>query len=438
MRINKCHWPRLLPRLQAWLVARLLIAGVSIWLAGEIAAQAPAKKAKEEVEEPKPKPKPPAKPPKPEEEDPVKPVKSNAPPLRVVEDDEAPKRDKTAAPRLSELAREAKNAPQDIQDLYRQLWPPYDVVTWRPGAPARTMKIQLFPARIADEKTLYNGKAPMVPLAEGDQKPVAHEFQRSVVKAIDPFELIALARIRRFLAAHNDSIDHLHAAERALKAVLGFHLSAQELAQREGAGWEQVSGDVRLQLRDVQQKALQYYSDKNDWENAYAMAEALATAYPKPEMHKVFIKPLEHFVWDLMKAGKFVEAKAKLHSVDAILPIDALHAPVIRALEKQAQQWMTESEGKKPDEAFRLLSDAELIAPRLPGLVNRRLDLSNKSPVLHVGVSRSILPQKFTPGEACTYPELLILDLLFESLVKPVFQSGSGAACPTWRSINRG
>ena len=41
-------------------------------------------------------------------------------------------------------------------------------------------------------------------------------------------------------------------------------------------------------------------------------------------------------------------------------------------------------------------------------------------PVLNVGVAH--LPQRFTPGTACTDVELLTLDLQFESLVKPVYK----------------
>ncbi len=416
---------RFLPRMAAFCVLALLIAGLPPWLASDLAAQAPQKKVKEEVEEPKTKP--PAKAPKPEEEDPAKPAKPVTP-LRVEDDVPAAKtskRGKAAAPRLSELFTAAKHEPQEIRELYEQLWPPYDIVNWRTG---RSAKIEPFPARIT-ETAKYAGKAPLRTLADTDGKAVEMEFQRKDVKSIDPFELWASGRVRNFLARHTDrkslTIEHLQAAERVLKGVLGYHESAWELAQREGDGWADVAKQVRDQLQKVQKLSLQHYADANDWTQAYEMAAELAAAYPKPEMHKEFIQPMERFVLDLLK-DNVEEAQRRMLALNNIFPSNALTSRVSGELNKTADNLLQQAQAKdkegKKDEALKLIQNGLLMSPNHPRLQNFRMKLSDQFPVLNVGIAGSTrLPQAFKPGEAFTYAELLTLDLLYESLVKPVY-----------------
>jgi peptide/nickel transport system substrate-binding protein len=71
---------------------------------------------------------------------------------------------------------------------------------------------------------------------------------------------------------------------------------------------------------------------------------------------------------------------------------------------------------KKIVEATRKLEAARDIYPQLPGLENYYLRLSNKYPILYVGVHD--LPEYFLPGLAFTDSEKQANELLFESLLK--------------------
>lgn len=420
---------QVVPRPAARMLARgcmwLLLAASICWLTTTSAAQAPSKKVKEEVEEPPKKAS--SKAPKPEEEDPVKPAKTPAP-LRV--DDDEPtagaKRGKSAAPLLSDLLRDAANEPDDIRDLYRAIETPYDIAGLREGAGTRAIRIQPFPARI-NERATYMGTTPLKTLPEGDQKGIDMPFERRAIRTIDPFELWAVSRVKKFAADHKDSVERLQAAERALAAVLGFHESAKNTARREGAGWDDVANQIRTQLRLVQEMQLQYHSAKNDWDQAYRMAVQLAEAHPK--LHKELIKPMERFVRPLLKEeDKLAEAQKRMAALSDIFPTNSLSTEVSAALAKKANELLAQAQNKKNEgnkpEAIKLLERARQMAPRHSNIENMFRQLNDDFPILNVGIAR--LPQRFVPGQAWTYPELLTLDLLYESLVKPVYNKQIG------------
>src|SRR5262249_4188441 len=105
---------------------------------------------------------------------------------------------------------------------------------------------------------------------------------------------------------------------------------------------------------------------------------------------------------------------------------------LLRALIRQAQSRFErardlagEDPSKHAEEIKRLVTDARVIWPRLPGLENFLRQQERKYPILFVGVRE--LPQYFSPATAATDTERQAVELLFESLVRPeytVLQSG--------------
>src|SRR5262249_41127239 len=91
----------------------------------------------------------------------------------------------------------------------------------------------------------------------------------------------------------------------------------------------------------------------------------------------------------------------------------------------RARDLAGEDPSKHAEEIKRLVTDARVIWPRLPGLENFLRQQERKYPILFVGVRE--LPQYFSPATAATDTERQAVELLFESLVRPeytVLQSG--------------
>src|SRR5262249_77593 len=94
--------------------------------------------------------------------------------------------------------------------------------------------------------------------------------------------------------------------------------------------------------------------------------------------------------------------------------------------DRASQLWKKAENLPKKDktQAIHLMRTAEAIWPQLPGLPHARLKLHNAYPVLYVGVRQ--LPDWLSPGTAFTDTERQVIELLFESLIKPIYEPGSG------------
>jgi peptide/nickel transport system substrate-binding protein len=369
-----------------------------------------------------------------EEEEPVKPAKPKKQ-VRVEEEEPDTKR-KTSRNELADLALEAEQASVPaIRDLFRELAVPYDRVTWKD---LRQNKV----APVTD----YVGPKPNMSAAEGlrvnvrmfdekGQTPSMMQYSLREFHHIDHYEDIALERVQKFLdGAVSDSgkplapSEKMVAAEKVLAAVLRFHDSGRKNGPREGPSWTALRDRLQKKLRDVQFERLQMMVDPGEWENAFDYASRLARLYPEPDVQAQLASYLGRMVEQSMQKQQYDEARRRLAALE-----DRFHdKPVIedigKALKNRAEELVAEARSKDSNDrarALELVITAESIWPDLRGLQDYKLKLKNElPPALEVGVRD--LPEKLSPAAAVTDSERQALELLFESLVKPVDVEGVG------------
>lgn len=390
----------------------LLFLGIGVWLAGTLSAQAPARKPPKEEEEEAPakvQPRPPLR-----VEDEPEPRRRNAPPA--------------AAPLPADLAVEAERAEYSaVRDLFRQLAVPHDVVFWNFGV-GKSIAVEPFP-RLIEAGTEYKGTMRFVPLDDKRKAGPPLTASRSEVRAIEPFENSALQAVRKFLDPKGPTnalprFELLQAAERALGAVVRYHESARQRGQREGDGWNPVLKALRAELLTIQLELLGTIELK-DWDSALALTTRLSEATAKPEVHLKLAQHMSRFVTQPLGQGDFAVARQRLKLLDEVLPNNAMAGTVSDRLARTAAELFDRARAEKDQsKALALLTTAENLWPRLPGLRDYRLRLSKDYPVLLVGVHA--LPENLSPATACTDSERYALDLIFESLVKPVQDPNAG------------
>lgn len=434
MKSSTFLWSRSLFRFLAVLVLPIVLLAVGL------AAQKPV------VEEEEPVKKAPKKLPKEEEEEPVKPRPKV--PVRVEEDEPAPRPAKPAAGPATDLAAEARDASHPaVRDLFRDLAVPHDAAVMGSGNRRNIAPI-----------AAYLGTKPkpafkvMFQTFDSDWK-LSQEYPVSGqdIRSIMPYEEVAWLRVDQFLksgleketpggAKHLARPDMLVQAEKVLAAVIRFHESARERGLRQGEGWDGVQKTLQQRLLAVQLEQLRALANAKEWEPATDLATRLAEVYPNQPAVQLAIVHLQvqHAEHSLQggKDGDFISVRQTLERLEKdLLNNDDKDAKPIRQRiefirtrlrDRAAQLWEQAKAVEKKDKvsAVRMMGIAEAVWPQLPGLQDERLKLSNAYPVLYVGVRQ--LPEWLSPGTALTDCERQVVELLFESLVKPIYDPGLG------------
>jgi ABC-type transport system substrate-binding protein len=433
-------------RFLAYLLPAVLLAS---WLCADLAAQTRKKKeeeeepaktatqgkkpAKEEEEEPAKQPAQQGKKPaKEEEEEPGK-TKPRTP-LRVGDenlDDEARPRPKRPATQNINLEAEAKRAlfPQ-VQELFRSLARPYDLATMPSGKTHMVAPV----ARYVGDHPDFSGTIRLQPI---DQKgePTEKEFpvRKDEVSSLDPYEHIALSRVDKFLKSLETApetgtgaltkLEGYRQADKALQAVLNFHLSERLQERRTGPKWDELKQQLESKLRQLRLDQLHILSSTKDWDAAFELAREMAEQYRKDEAIQVEVaRLLASHAQQAIEVKDFVGARRHLRLLEDMFPDSRESGPIRERLRANAEEIVRQADTlqaeKKNQAALAQLELAKSFYPDLPGLRDRILKISNQYPVLYVGVRT--LPEFMSPATAVTDSEKQAVELMFESLIKLV------------------
>lgn len=385
---------------------------------------------------------PPKKPRVEEEEEPGQ--KGSKVPLRL---DDSPAAGAEALP--TGLAEEADKATHPaVRALYRRLAIPHDELVgiksdnwiapfpnYLGAGPAATG----FVARRLDDKGKF---------IEEKKYPAGERVQH--------YEQLALEQVAQFTAAVTKQappLSRLEVAQHATKvlaAVLRFHEGALEQGVRRGPGWADGEEKMRQAFLRARLDQLQALAAAGKWVTVASQASELARHYPlQIDVHQAIIKVDVDHASKLLQAGKadsYVDVREILERLVRLFP-DLQNEKIndddpLKDLRKQ----VTELRRQLADKARALAREAEKVAakdknlarqqlllaesiwPQLPELRRLRQELRLDS-VLYVGVRR--LPSYFSPDAAATDAERLALDLLFESLVRPVADPAVGQSYET-------
>ncbi len=411
----------------AFLLSAALIAG---WPSADLAAQDRAKSSskKQGQEDPSKK-----KRQKEEEEDTRKP-KRQVPPVGDEEGEEKPQPPaKAEGGEATPLEREAQQAKHPaIERLYRSLAKPHDVAIMS-GRGSR-VNIEPIPQYIGS-KPKFSGELSLQGLTDQWKPGIKFPVKRNDIIGIEPYELVAVAQVERFLKSKAEEgteplspLEKLQAAEKVLESVLAFHLSAVEGNQREGDGWREVQQQLETKLQRVRLDKLAALTETKDWGLCYGYAATLIDKYSNQK--KVLLevtKLLASVAKESLEAAstadkslwaeKFTEVRKRLLLLDQQFPDSQEVKDLRKELSEKAAALVAEANKLKDPKAKKdLLETAQNIYPQLPGLRDQLLQISNNYPILYVGVHD--LPEKLSPALAYTDSEKQVVELLFESLVK--------------------
>jgi peptide/nickel transport system substrate-binding protein len=422
----------------ARLLALLLLLVSLGWLT--VGPSAHAQKGKEEEEDTTPA-KPTTKPrPKVEEED-----TGTKPTRRIVtpEDDikKPAKPSIVDVPDLRAAARQTKNPA--VREFLETVAEPHDIVV-----NARVIKIVAPVDKYLgpEDRPHFAGTVDLHPFdEEWNQEKGAWRISSSMITGIKYYEQTVGQRVDEFLALPLDQMqgkpkyvarqDMLRLAETVLSSALRFHESQAALGKRDGEGFDEMEAELKKRLMRVQLDELNGFVGDNDWDNAFALANRLADAYPKPEDRQHIAEVLAKVIGKAAQAGNYndeqllvlqkrlKQLQERFPDAVALVGINDHMKVQAESLFRKAQDLVERSPSRQA-EAVDMLRRAEQIYARLPGLHDYRLKLENKVAVLRVGVRD--LPVNLSPNLACTDAEKQAAELLFEGLIKLRDEPGVG------------
>jgi ABC-type oligopeptide transport system substrate-binding subunit len=379
-------------------------------------------------------------PPKKEEEEETAPKPKRRVPL-VGDEEKEEKTERSlvrSAAAVADLGEEAERTKSVFaRQLFQKLARPYDLLTYPSGNSVRVAPI----AEYIGLEPSFNGRVSVTILSEQGKPRPAVRMAKEEIKSVNPYEKIALSEVEAFLKAGQDSsqtagpkyladFEVLQDAEKVLAFVLRYHESARERGLRRGDGWKTLEDSLRVRLRDIQLKELRALTEGKDWMGAFALGTSLADRYRNDDQFRSSVADLlAQHADQALKSEDYNVTRLRLKLLEQCFPDNNLaFEPVREGLKKKALELLTQAQKEEKDgntqSAMELLTKAEHIYPQLPGLRNSMLRLSNKYPILYVGVSQ--LPEYLSPARACTDSEKQAVELQFESLVKPVFSPGEG------------
>jgi ABC-type oligopeptide transport system substrate-binding subunit len=246
------------------------------------------------------------------------------------------------------------------------------------------------------------------------------------------YEALALAQVDAFVKNADKSglplLEALQHAEKVLAEVVRFHETARERGQRAGAGWDDAT--LRARLLTYRLQRLQALADAQNWPAVKELASLLAFAYPNhPEVREIVIQVQVRQAQRAIQTEQSIEVRRILDGLAALFPnshdvkeVSELHGK-LQTTAKMLAKKVEQLPAKDKEQASKQLSLIESIWPQLPELpqLRRKFQLDQ---VLYVGVPH--LPAFMSPAMAATDADRQVLDLLFESLVRPVADPAVG------------
>jgi peptide/nickel transport system substrate-binding protein len=378
-----------------------------------------------------------------EDEDPT-PPKSKVP---IPVDDDKPTKP-VPPPVTIDLAAAAKQAKHPaLRTLYHEISVPHDAVTFKSlGAQAgRVEYVEPLKEYYAGANPQFKGTLALKALNREDWKPLAKktEAPQNSAQLIEPYEFLALAAIRKLEDGKYDQLTEtdkkylsrtqiLEASESVLLAVLRFHETARESNKRVDGDWDSVIARVRAKLLDVHQEQLAQIAATNNWEATFVLARRSSESYSRPEDREKLARSLVELALKPLESAnpsdaELREGQRRFALIEDVLPGSAVAGPLGATLRQRAENLFERAkklqEQHQEKQALELIALADAIWPRLAGLHDMHLKLSNTYPILRVGVAE--LPTSFLPGLAASDSEKQAVELLFESLVQSV-RDGSG------------
>jgi ABC-type transport system substrate-binding protein len=327
---------------------------------------------------------------------------------------------------LARLARSEKNPV--IAKLFQDLAVPHETVLVRNRN--RTLRIKPLP-QYADQKPQgLPEPLTLVPIDPADGGPLEKIGPVNILK-LRCYENQALFDVSQFLDKNPDilALERYQAAERVLEAVLGFHESQRQDGVRQGREWEPVRGELRDRLLAVRLDRLRELVRQHHWETGLFLARRLVEAYPNPQSPEQISAALLLLLDGALQDANYSadskrELRVSLRLLFERFPTSKVMEPVATRLKEKALAEFRQAEEalarKDTKTAERLIHEIEITWPDLPELRTVTLSAVPATPtVLRVGVRE--LPKYLSPARAMTDTEKRAVDLLFEGLVKPVW-----------------
>jgi ABC-type transport system substrate-binding protein len=339
---------------------------------------------------------------------------------------------------LVDLAHEVERATHpELQELYRRLAHPYDLVT-RPNGNTEKVK----------PLTVYIGPGPgatgsvvMFPYDASWKLGRAVTVRRGDIESVEYYEQIALNQVDKFLKSQFDlpvveaakpltQRERLEGAEKALAAVLNFHKPTPDRYARGSPAWKDLERRLREKLLDVRLEHLHLLLGANKWEEAFTRGDHLVRFEYRTDakVHERITRELVELVAPALKKGKFAEVHQQLLRLEKMPGSGAVLEPIRKELQARAAQKFREAEQARdrndPVKANTLINESERLWPRLSGVREFRWQLNKDHPTLGVGVR--VLPEYFSPGTAVLDSEKQAVELLFDSLLKLHDDPGRG------------
>lgn len=362
---------------------------------------------------------------------------------RVVRPNETEPTRKAVAPpipREIDFAKEAQDSKvhPTFRKLCMDLTVPYDTLTIKTTDVTRTEFVKPLTLFIGGSNERIQGPLHLEALKEKNLSELKKEYDLddlSMISGMKPYEALAREKIQEFFdrpfdklpkthPSYLSELDRLILVEQALMAVARTHDSLIAQGKRRGGDWEKIRNELNNELLTVVLKRLQISIDKENWDEAFALAQQTAGRFPAKEQQNKIADKVGVLVKQALglKLGQdqFKEVHRRLREFEDQFPNSDATKPVREKLIAMAEPLFNRAaaarEEKKYDEARELLRQAEEIYPNMPGLRGVRLDVEEKYPTMRVGVKE--LPVNMWPATACTDAETQAIELMFEGLVE--------------------
>jgi hypothetical protein len=347
------------------------------------------------------------------------------PPLHIDDDEPAPASSRTFGSRPIDLRREAEQAKHPAARLlFTRLAVPHDELTLKPAGAVREVEPL---TRYVGTAAKFDGKLTLR-WADPTRPREPFDITAREIDHIDYYEGLAVTLVDRFFDSVKQGLPRLEtldAAEKALGEVLRFHETARERGIRKGDDWAGLERDLRAKLLSVRLSQLQALADAKDWTGALELGNQLMEVYPQNrELRSALIKiRAEQILLSLDDDRSYVEGRKGLEQIERLFPggqNEPLASKLRDKLQERARtlrQQVEQLAKKDKVKAAALLRTVEGIWPQLDGLPRLHQELQPYKP-LRVGVRQ--MPEHFSPATAVTDSERQALELLFESLVRPV------------------
>lgn len=392
----------------------------------------PKKQVPKEDEDPKAKPKKAV--PKDDDGKPVKPVpKDDGPkkPIKPLDED-----------KIDLAAEAAKTNHPAARKLFTELTHPHDVLTLKSQG-----KITAVPVSVYVGERPNTTKVPYTPMsAPGRPDKLSTSAGTGELLEVRHFEMIAINKVNAFLSDglqwvnanksdpnYMSRLDQLVVADKALTFVQRFHDAAKTDLKRQGAGWDALRKNLMDHLLTVLEDELAALDAASATNKEYAikagdLAYRIAESYAdSPQAQRTVA------VWKLNQAKNdlserddiYITGAETLRNLERRFPtVDPKVFDTLRdKLRRRSEAHLDEARrlATNPDNTFlaqRQVEWCELIDPSIDGLQAFKTKLNRDYRVLVVGVRQ--LPDRMSPALALTDADRWAIELVFESLIKPV------------------